>query len=77
MDTRNADNVILTREMIDRAIMQIATSIPAVIESFDPSTMTVDATPAIDMKTYIDGEIQFNHTHRMGWQYSISLEEEK
>jgi hypothetical protein len=25
----------------------------------------------------IDGEIQFNHTHRMGWQYSISLEEEK
>lgn len=59
MDLRSADTAILTRELMDRAIMQIATSIPAVVESFDSSTMTIEATPAIDMKTYIDEEIQF------------------
>jgi len=56
MDMRIAGEVQTQREIIDRAMMQMNTCIPGVIESFDTATQTASVVPAITMRTNIDGE---------------------
>ena len=59
MDLRNADREIQTREMVERALMRLNTAIPGYIQSFDSAKQTVKATPAIKMRTMIDGNEAF------------------
>lgn len=54
MDLRGADEAVKIRELIDKAIMGVCTSIPAIVDAFNPLTMTVDVTPAIQMKVRQD-----------------------
>lgn len=55
MDLGNSNESIQIREMVERAMMRINTSIPGIIESFDASTITATVAPAIKMRTTIDG----------------------
>lgn len=52
MDLRGADDGRQLKEIIDRAMLGVCTSIPAIVDSFDPTTLTVSATPAIQMRVY-------------------------
>lgn len=54
MDNRLVDKASETKEIIDRALARMNTSIPGVIDSFDGETQTAIVIPAISMKTFID-----------------------
>lgn len=56
MDNRLVDKASETKEIIDRALARMNTSIPGVIDSFDGETQTATVIPAISMKTFIDNE---------------------
>ena len=55
MDLRTADQTTQLRELVDRALSRINTSIPGVVESFDGATQTATVLPAIRMKVQVDG----------------------
>ena len=59
VDIRGADEGIKLKEMMDRMLLDVCTSIPAIVESFDASTMTVDVTPAIQMKKRSQGVVSW------------------
>lgn len=56
MDARIVDEAAQLRESIDRALARMNTCIPGIIVSFDPETQTATVQPAVQAKTYIDGE---------------------
>lgn len=59
MDARTSDQVALLKEVIDRSISKFHTSIPGIIDSFDPATQTASVIPGVLMKTNIDDEEGF------------------
>jgi hypothetical protein len=59
MDVTFADKNSQLRETIDRAMSQINTCLPGVIESFDATTQTVTVKPGIQIRTNIDGKIGY------------------
>lgn len=59
MDTRDAEEAVRIRELIDRVLAGMNTCIPGTIESFDDATQTVSVQPAIQKRTVIDGQESF------------------
>lgn len=50
MDLSNPDVTTQFKELVDRALSRVNTSIPGVIESFDATTQTCSVIPAIQMR---------------------------
>lgn len=59
MDCRSADPLTQQRELIDRLMLGLNTAMPGVIDAFDEDTQTATVLPAIQMKTNIDGEVNY------------------
>ena len=55
MDTLFANELVERREVIEYLLSRLNTSCPGTVRSFDPTTQTVTAQPAIQMKVVRDG----------------------